>query len=245
MNNQATLEKMKELRLGGMMRAFRNVLDNPVGEELNPEELAAHLVDAEWDERKNRKYSRLIKNARFRYKAAFEEIDHHLDRNLKKQDMLKLSDCQWIRQHKNIIITGPTGCGKSFIASALGHRACLFEFKAAYYNCLKLNSMLKESLADRTYEKEIKKIAKSDLLILDDFGLNPLDDRSRLNFLEILEDRHGLKSTIIVSQLPVNNWHHVIGDRTVADAICDRMIHTAVRIELKGESVRKIKKKVD
>lgn len=245
MNNQSTLEKMKDLRLSGMMRAYRTVLDDPVGKELDPEELIAHLVDTEWDERKNRKYNRLIRNARFRYNAVYEQIDHHLDRNLKKKEILKLSDCQWIKAHQNIIITGPTGAGKSFIASALGHQACLFEFRVAYYNCLKLTSLLKESLADGSYEKEIKKISKSDLLILDDFGLNPLDNRSRLNLLEILEDRHGLKSTMVVSQLPIKNWHTVIGDKTVADAICDRIVHTAIKIELKGESIRKLKKKLD
>lgn len=246
MNNNATLEKMKDLRLGGMVRAYRTILDDPIDKELSQEELIAHLIDTEWDERKNRKYNRLMRNAKFRYNAVFEQIDYHLKRNLKKETILKLSDCQWIRKHNNIIITGSTGSGKSFLASALGHQACLFEFKVAYFNCMKLTGLLKESLADGSYEKEIRKILKSDLLILDDFGLSPFDSRSRLNLLEIMEDRHGLKSTIIVSQLPVKNWHTVIGDKTIADAICDRIVHTAVRIELDPkDSLRKKKKNVD
>lgn len=246
MNNQATLEKMKDLRLSGMVRAYCTILDDPIEKELSQEELIAHLIDSEWDERKNRKYNRLVKNAGFRYKAVFEQIDYRLERNLKKQVILKLSDCQWIRKHDNIIITGSTGSGKSFIASALGHQACLYELKVAYFNCMKLTGLLKESLADGSYEKEIKRILKSDLLILDDFGLNPFDSRSRLNFLEIMEDRHGLKSTIIVSQLPVKSWHTIIGDKTIADAICDRIVHSAIRIELDPkDSLRKRRKKVD
>ncbi len=246
MNNQATLEKMRDLRLSGMVKAFCTILDDPLEKELSPEELIAHLIDVEWDERKNRKYSRLIKTANFRYNAVFEQIDYHLDRNLNKKVMLKLSDCQWISSHENIIITGSTGSGKSFLASALGHQACLFEFKVAYYNCMKLAGLLKESLADGSYEKEIKKISKSDLLILDDFGLSPFDSKSRLNLLEIMEDRHGLKSTVIVSQLPVKNWHFVIGDKTIADAICDRIVHTSKRIDLDiKDSLRNKKKKVD
>ena len=159
--------------------------------------------------------------------------------NLDKNRILRLSDGNWIREKKNIIITGPTGVGKSFIAVALGHQACVLGFKTLYFNCSKLFPRLNLFKADGTYLKELNKIQKQDVLILDDFGLQPLEIQSRLMLLEILEDRHGLKCTVMVSQLPVSSWHEIIGDKTIADAICDRIIHTAYRLEMKGESVRK------
>jgi len=239
MNNQATLEKMHQMKLYGMARAFRTALDTGTGEKFTADELLAHLIDAEWDERHNRATSRLIKRARFRYQAFFEQIDFHLLRNLDKNMMLRFSDCSWVERGKNIIIEGPTGVGKSFIGSALGHQACMNGFRTLYFNAMKLFSQLRMAKGDGSYEKELKRIAKATLVIIDDFGLQQLDTHNRLALLEILEDRHGRKSTIIISQLPVSKWHEVIGDPTIADAICDRIIHNAFRIELKGESVRK------
>lgn len=166
-----------------------------------------------------------------------------MNRNLDKNTILKLSNGQWLENKQNIIITGPTGVGKSFIASSIGHQVCLTGHKVIYFNCMKLFSMLKYSCADGSYIDEIKKMQKNDLLILDDFGLQNIDKQNRLSLLEILEDRHGQRSTIIVSQLPVKNWHEIIGDSTIADAILDRLVHTALRIDLKGESIRKLKKK--
>ncbi|GFP25033.1 hypothetical protein HKBW3S43_01399 [Candidatus Hakubella thermalkaliphila] len=239
MNNQATVEKMHQMKLYGMARAFRAVLDTGMGKDLTPDELIAHLVDTEWDDRRSRVVSRLMKQARFRYQAFWEQIDFHLSRNLDKNMMLRFSDCGWIEKGQNIIIEGPTGVGKSFLGSALGHQACAYGFRALYFNAIKLFSHLKMAKADGSYEKELKKIGKVDVLIVDDFGLEHLDAQSRLALLEILEDRHGRRSTVVITQLPLAKWHEVIGDPTIADAICDRIVHSAFRIELKGESLRK------
>jgi DNA replication protein DnaC len=239
-NNQATLQKLQQMKLYGMVRAFTSTMESGSKNQFTSDELLSHLVDAEWDDRHNRKLTRLLKGARFRYKASFEEINFTLKRNLDKNQLLRLSNCQWIESHKDCILTGPTGAGKSFIASALGHQACMYGFKVLYYPCSKLFAHLKLSRADGSYLKELTKILKMDVIILDDFGLEPLDAQSRLTLLEILEDRHGRKSSVFVSQLPVANWHEIIGDPTIADAICDRIIHNAHRIELKGDSVRKM-----
>lgn len=242
MNNQATMEKMQLMRFHGMLRAFQSTMETGLNNKFTADELMGHLIDAEFDERKNRKLERLIKNAKFRYQSAFEEIDFSLNRNLDKNIMLRFSDCGWIRNKQNMIITGPTGAGKSFIASALGHQACMYGYKVVYFNCLKFFSMLKYCYADGSYIKELKKIENTDLFILDDFGMQGLDKQNRIFLLEVLEDRQGKKSTIIVSQIPTSKWHELIGEPTIADAICDRLIHTSHKIELKGESMRKKQK---
>ena len=178
--------------------------------------------------------------ARFRYSASFEEIDFGLSRNLDKNMLLRLSDSSWIERHQIVLLTGPTGAGKSFLAQALGHQGCMYGFRTGYYSCSKLFKHLKLARADGSYLRELSRIQKLDLLILDDLGLEPFDAPSRLSLLEILEDRLRRKSSIIVSQIPINRWHEIIGDPTIADAICDRIVHSAHHIELKGESVRKI-----
>jgi DNA replication protein DnaC len=177
--------------------------------------------------------------ARFRYQASMEQVDYTARRELDKNQMLRLSSCSWISSKQNLILTGSTGVGKSFLASALGHQACMQGYKVCYRNCSKLFDELKIAKADGTYIKEISKIEKQDLLILDDFGLKPLDDNQRLILLELLEDRHGKRSTIITSQLPVNKWYDIIGEPTIADAILDRLVHSSHRIELAGDSMRK------
>ncbi len=242
MNNQATMEKMQGMKFHGMVRAFQSTMETGVKNNFTSDELIGHLIDAEWDERKNKKITRLIQYAKFRYSAAFEEIDFISKRNLDKNEILRMSDSNWILKHQNIIITGPAGSGKSFISSALGHQACLHGYRILYFNCMKLFSKLKLANADGSYIGELKKIQKSDLLILDDFGLQTFDKQNRLTLLEILEDRHGLKSTIIISQVPINKWHEIIGDKTIADAICDRLIHTSNKINLQGINMRKKKK---
>jgi DNA replication protein len=239
-NNQATLQKLEQMKLYGMARAFTSTMETGVKNQFTADELVSHLVDAEWDDRHNRKLTKLLKGARFRYKASFEEIDFTLNRNVDKNQLLRFSSCQWIESHQDCILTDPTGAGKSFIASALGHQACMYGFRVGYYPCSKLFAYLKLSRADGSCLKELTKIQKQDVIIIDDFGLEPLDAPSRLTLLEILEDRHGRKSSVFVSQLPIPSWHEVIGDPTIADAICDRIIHNAHRIELKGDSVRKI-----
>jgi len=238
-NNQETLRKLEQMRLQGMARAFRATMETGVKHSFTADELVSHLVDTEWDDRHDRKLARLIKAARFRYRAGFEEIDFESPRNLPKNTLLRLSEKRWIQEHQNILLTGPTGCGKSFLASALGHQACMHGFKTGYYASSKLFKQLKLARADGSYLKALLRIQKQDLYILDDFGMEPLDAPSRLALLEILEDRIGRRSSIIVSQIPPSMWHQVIGDPTIADAICDRIVHSSHRIQLKGESMRK------
>ena len=239
MNNNATLEKMSEMRLTGIKDAWLLMLDSRQSGSLTNDEMLAMLIESEYNYRQNRRHERLLKAARFRYNAAVEEIDFRSERNLDKTEMLRLAGCDFIRKKESIIITGATGAGKSYLASALGHQACAAGFKVLYYNIEKLFTKLKMLKADATDIKEKERIEKHDLLILDDFGLQRLDTENRLNLLEIIEDRHGRKSTIITSQLPVSQWHEVIAEPTIADAILDRIVHTAHRIELKGSSMRK------
>ncbi len=239
-NNQATLSKLGGMKLHGMASAFRNTIETGVKNKYTPEELLTHLVDAEWDDRYNRKLTRLIKTARFRYSSGIEDLDFELNRNIDKNQILNLSGCQWLENHEDIIITGPCGVGKSFIATALGNQACINGYKVGYFSCSKVFSQLKICKADGSYLKELERIQKLDCIILDDFGLEVLDTQSRLSLLEILEDRHARRSSVFVSQLPVAGWHETIGDSTIADAICDRIVHRAHRIDLKGESLRKL-----
>jgi len=243
MNHTVTMQKLEEMRFAGFARAYRELTETNLNREFTNDELIAHLVQAEWDDRYNRKLQRLIANARFRYRASLEEVDFSAKRNLDKNQLLRLSSCDWIKKNQNAIITGSTGSGKSWIASALGHQGCQLGYKVLYRNCIKLFDELKIAKADGSYIKEISKIEKVDLLILDDFGLKPLDGNQRIMLLEIMEDRHGRKSSIIASQLPVNQWHDAIGDPTIADSILDRIVHSSHRIEFKGEvSMRKIYK---
>lgn len=239
-NNTATMEKLERMSLHGMARSLRTALEAGGGSQMSPEEFLSTLVDAEWDDRKDRKLARLLKGARFRYRAGVEDVDFGLRRNLTKAAFLRLADCRWIKDHQSLIISGPCGSGKSFLASALGQQACIYGYRVLYCSASKLFAELKLSKADGSYLRELGKIARRDLIVVDDFGLEPLDAPSRLALLEILEDRHERASTLLASQLPVAKWHEAIGEPTIGDAICDRIVHTAHRIELKGESVRKL-----
>jgi DNA replication protein DnaC len=236
-------ERMSQLRLFGMLRAFQSTKEsNSI--KYTPDELLAYLLDAEYDDKHNRKINRLIKIARFRYMASTEEIFFAPDRNLDKNQIMRFASCDFIKRNENILLTGSTGAGKSYIASALGHQACNLGYKVLYFNINKLFSKLKMLKADGSYIKELVRIEKQDLLILDDFGLKPLDPINRHALMEIIEDRHGKRSIIIGSQLPVQQWHDVIGENTIADAILDRIVHSSHRIDLKGESMRKKKIKL-
>jgi DNA replication protein DnaC len=237
--NEDILQKMKQMKLYGMALAFNTSLHNQTENNLTVDEMITHLVEAEWDDRNNRRIARHIRNARFRYKADLEQLDFEIDRNLDRNTINRLAECTFIEKHENILITGSTGIGKSYLASALGNQACMLGYKVYYMNTTKLFGMLKMAKADGSYIKETARIEKQDLLILDDFGMQPFDSNSRAALMEIIEDRHGKRSTIITAQLPVRQWHDVIGESTIADAILDRIVHQAYRIEMTGESLRK------
>ena len=239
MNVNSTLKKLKELKLHGMHKAFEAAINSRENQSLTADEILTHLVEAEHNYRETIKIKNNIYRAKFRYTSSVEEINFSQSRNLNKNQFMRLADCSYIDKKENIIITGATGVGKSYLASALGNQACTKGYKVRYYNMTKLFSSLKMSKADNTYLKEIGRIEKQDLLILDDFGLHPIDPATRLALLEIIEDRHAKSSTIIASQVPVLKWHELLGEQTVADAILDRIVHSSQRIELLGESLRK------
>lgn len=237
--NTTTLEKMKQMKFLGMLRAFKTSIESETVKDYTTDEMIAFLIESEWEDRHNRSIQRGITNARFRYKASIEELNYDHDRNLTKNQMLRYADCSFIGKCENILITGSTGIGKSYIASALGHHACSMGYRVFYSNITKLFAKLKMAKADNSYMKELAKIERQHLLILDDFGLQPLDAQNRQTLMEMIEDRHGKSATVITSQLPVKQWYEVIGEKTIADAILDRLVHSAHRIELKGESLRK------
>lgn len=239
MNNQATLDRLRELKLTGMYQAFTALLQLPLHQQPPADELLAQLTEAEHDYRQQRKTQMAIRAARFRYMASLEELHYSPSRNLDKTAILRLADCGFIDRSENIFLTGATGCGKSYIASALGYQACQLGYRVGYHNLIKLLQRLQLAKADGSYQKEMGRLERLHLLILDDWGLQPLDQHAQLALLQIMEDRHGKAATIITSQLPVSKWHEYIGDPTLADAILDRISHKAHRLELKGESMRR------
>jgi DNA replication protein DnaC len=234
---------MTSMKLHGMSDGLQEQLKNPQYNELTFEERIGMLVEKEVLYRQNRKLASLLRRASFRFpEACIEHIDFKAKRNLSKQGMLKLSQNEWIKKSQNIIITGETGAGKSYIACALGNTACRNGFSTLYTRIPKLLNELKISHADGSYLKLIKKLSRVDLLIMDDWGLSNFSDSGRRDMLEIFEDRYNLRSTIIATQFPVDTWFDVIGDPTIADAICDRIIHNSHKIELKAtDSMRKLK----
>lgn len=237
--NEETLEKMRQMRLHGMRRSFQQVLQTSQLNALTADELINQLIESEWDDRHNRAVDRSLRNAKFRYKSSIEMVDYSLNRGLDQNLMNRLAECTFIDLHQNIIITGSTGTGKSFVASALGNQACMMGYKVLYANTTRLLSQLKLAKADGSSLQELAKIEKQDLLILDDFGIQPLDGTTRLLLMDVIEDRHGRKSTLIAGQVPVSEWYEIIGDETLADAILDRIVHDAHRVELSGESLRR------
>ena len=230
---------MRQMKFFGMVRAFRTSIENGSMIQMTGDEMVSMLVDAEWDDRNNRRIERQMRNAKFRYKANIEQLHFDIDRNLDKNQFMRMAECTFVGRKENLLITGSTGIGKSFIASAIGNQACTLGFKVLYANTTKLFTRLKMAKADGSYIREVAKIERQDLLILDDFGLQPLDASNRSVLMEIVEDRHGNSSTIITSQLPVAQWYEVIGEQTIADAILDRIVHDAHRMELVGESIRR------
>jgi len=223
----------------GMANAFRNMLDNGLLKDMSINEVLSHLIDSEYDQRYNKKLERLISDAKLRFNSDISQITYQKSRNIGKETILELSDCNWIKKGENVIITGATGVGKSFIACALGNLVCVNGFRVLYLNSMKLFGELKLAKSDGSYGKYLSKILKTDLIILDDFGLHPMDNLSSMILLEILEDRYEKKSILIASQYPVKTWFDLIPDKTYADAICDRLIHKSVKIELGGDTMRK------
>ena len=231
--------QLSQLRLHGMSRSWQALLETRRQHELTLSEGLEILLQAEEQERSNNRFDRLRKNARFRYQASIEELKMDASRGMDKALISNLATGEYLSKGEAILITGSTGCGKSFLASALGHQACAQGHKVAYYNVQKLLLKTKISRIEGTILKFFEFISKTDLLILDDFGLTHLEQQQQLDLMEMIEDRHGTASTIIASQLPVSSWYDVIGEETIADAILDRLVHTSYRVELKGESLRK------
>ena len=239
--NQVTLSKMKIMRFYGMHDALKIAIETGKTDHYTLDQFIAQLIEAEWDDRENRRINRNIKNARFRYKASIENVIYNQERNLDQTKIMRLAQGEFIDRGENILITGSTGVGKSYISTALGHQACIEGYRVMYYSTNKLFARLKMAKQEGEYLKEITKLERQSLLILDDFGLQAMDNQSRLILLEIIEDRHGKGSVIISSQLPVSGWYDIIGEKTIADAIMDRLLHKTYRIELGGESMRRKK----
>jgi len=243
--NEITLTKMKQMKLYGMYGTFKTAIETGKTDDYSLDEFVSMIVDAEWDDRKTRKIERAIKNARFHYKASIENVIYDETRNIEKNKLLRLAECGFIEDCENVLITGSTGAGKSYIATALGYQACIQGFRVMYFNTTKLFSKLKIAKADGSYLKELAKAERQHLIILDDFGLQPLDSQNRIALLEIIEDRYNKGSIMITSQIPVKGWYDIIGEKTIADAILDRLIHQSHRIELAGESMRRKRKLIN
>jgi DNA replication protein DnaC len=239
MNRQITLDRLHELKLTGMERLYRSMAGLQPNEQPTTDELVARLVEAEYQERLQKRTQLLMRQSKLRYDATLEQVYCSRERNFMTDQQLALADCSFILRAENILITGATGSGKSFLACAIGRQACILGHKTIY---LPMNRFLEKLAITRlqgTFLKLLDQLQKMQLIVFDDFGMQPLTDDARLALLQILEDRYGQKATIVVSQLPVDKWHTYINQPTLADAICDRLAAKAIRFDLKGESLRK------
>ena len=234
-----TIDKLETLRLSGMVGALREQWKTPDINQLSFEERLGLLTDREVDIRETKRLQSRLKKAKLRQTATLEDIDFQQPRGLDKSLVIKLADCQWISKHQNLIVTGPTGAGKSYLACAFAQKACREGYNTSYVRMSRLFEDLGLAKGDGRYSKMLANIAKTDLLVLDDYGLAKLTREQRHDLLEILEDRYGVKSTLVTSQLPLEHWHEQVGDPTLADAIMDRLVHNAHKIQLKGGSMRK------
>lgn len=245
MNNNQTIEKLKKMRLNTMASLHEQCMNNNRMEQLTADEYLALLTEHEWDARFNRRIQNLIKQAQFREQADLSDVKYTPERNLDKNMFMRLGTLDFIGRKENLIITGASGTGKSYIAQALGNEACIMEHRVLYTVTSKLLLELKHSKMDGTYLKMLNKIKKVNLLIFDDFGLQAFDNMTREIMLDIIDERHKQASTIIASQVPVSAWYALIGEGTVADAILDRIVNSSHRINLEGESLRKNQLKID
>lgn len=243
MNTNHTIEKLRKMRLTAMAELHRNHLSDNRIEGLTPDQYLALLTDHQWEDLQNRKIKRLITQAAFKQGATLVDIDYLHNRNLDRNMFERLAALDFIQKKENLIITGASGVGKSYIAQALGHQACMMNKRTLYTNTARLMKRLKLSKVDGTYLKELGKLLKVDLLILDDFGLQSFDNHDREALMDIIDERHNKNATIIASQIPVSAWYDIIGESTIADAILDRIVNSSHRINLTGESLRKGKLK--
>ena len=235
-----TVEKLREMRLGAMASAVETQLADPQYHELSFEERFGLLVDREWTARRDRKLSRFLKEARLRLPGTPEDIDYRAPRGIDKSLLRSLLGGGWLQDRRNILITGPTGVGKTFIACAFGNAACRQGFRVRYYRVPRLLGDLELARADGSLPKFLSRLAQLELLILDDWGLAPLNGSEARALLEVIDDRSGTGATLVSSQLPIESWHSALADPTVADAILDRLVHNAYRLALTGESMRKV-----
>ncbi|HRI28868.1 MAG TPA: IS21-like element helper ATPase IstB [Chitinophagales bacterium] len=238
MNTQETLVQLKTLRLSGMSQSYQAILQPPVHQQPEAHDLIAQPVDAENLHRTNKRTQLYLKNSKLRYTAMIEQLAFSDQRQLTKNQILQLADCTFIKKAENILISGATGAGKSFLACAIGHQACLMGFKTRYLNFNRFIETILQTKLDGTYAKLLNQLEKTQLLIFDDFGLCPIDNQTRLALLQILEDRYAKYPTIIAAQLPIAKWYEIIGEPTIADAVLDRLLAHAHRFELKGHSLR-------
>lgn len=242
MLSEQTLSALNALKLFGMARGFSERLAHPKVADLSHEEFFGLLVQDEKTYRENLRLKRLLKNAKLKQQAALEDIDYRHPRGLNKQLILELCSAQWLLHHRSVLLTGPTGVGKSYLACALGNFAARSGYSVLYLRAPRLFETLLQAKGDGTHLKTLTRLAKVQLLILDDLLISPISDTERRDLLEIIEDRHEQATTIVTSQYPTKEWYHLIGEPTIADAICDRLLHHSYKIELKGESIRKSKK---
>jgi DNA replication protein DnaC len=234
-----TLDKLHALRLTGMAKALREQINLPESQTLSVEARLGLLVDREMTERSDRRLTTRLRQAKLRLSACLEDLDYRHPRGLDKSLLLGLASCQWVKERHNVLITGPTGVGKTWVACALGHQACREGYSVLYRRLPRLLQELSMAKGDGRYPKLMAALAKTAVLILDDWGLAPLNDENRHNVLELLEDRHGRGATLVTSQLPVDHWHEALGHPTLADAILDRLLHNAYNMNLRGDSMRK------